>query len=170
MPSGDSTDDTDTHTRLVDLLTSNEAEFRIIKHELEGRSVEISKIRGNHPSQAMKAIVSNVRGGGGGKRFILAVIPGSQRINMRALCAAVGAQKGSFASSEIATELTGCVMGAIPPFSFRENLPLIVDNQCRINDEVVFNAGRLDCSIFVKFADYERIAGATFADIIESVD
>ncbi len=159
----------DTHTRLIDLLTANEAEFRIIKHELEGRSIEISKIRGNHPSQAMKAIVSSVRGGGGGKRYILAVIPGSARINMRALCTVVGAQKGSFANPEIANELTGCVMGAIPPFSFREDLLLIVDNQCRINAEVVFNAGRLDCSIFVKFADYERISGAKFADFIDLV-
>jgi Ala-tRNA(Pro) deacylase len=157
----------DTHTRLVDLLTVNGADFRILRHELEGRSVEISKIRGNHPSQAMKAIVSSVRGGGGGKRFILAVIPGHRRINMRALCSVVGAQKGSFANEDIATELTGCVKGAIPPFSFQDGLPLIVDNQCRLNEEVVFNAGRLDCSIFVKFADYERIAGATFADIIE---
>ena len=157
----------DTHTRLVELLEANKAEFRILEHELEGRSVEISRIRGNHPSQAMKAIVSSVRGGGGGKRFVLAVVPGSQRLNMRALCAAVGAQKGSFANTDKATELTGCVMGAVPPFVFQEHLVLVVDNQCRNNQEVVFNAGRLDRSIFMKFADYERISGAMFADIVE---
>jgi len=156
----------DTHTRLVELLRSNEAEFRILEHKLEGRSVEISRIRGNHPSQAMKAIVSSVRGGGGGKRFVLAVIPGSQRLNMRALCAAVGAQKGSFASTEKASELTGCVMGAVPPFSFHDDLILVVDNRCRVNEEVVFNAGRLDRSIFMKFDDYLRISGAVFADIV----
>jgi len=159
---------TDTHTRLVDFLRSNEAEFRIIEHELEGRSVEISRIRGNHPSQAMKAIVSSVRGGGGGKRFVLGVIPGDQKLNMRALCAAVGAQKGSFADTAKATELTGCVMGAVPPFSFHDDLILVVDNKCRLNGEVVFNAGRLDRSIFLKFEDYQRISGATFRDIIET--
>jgi len=158
----------DTHSRLVDLLDSNGADFRVIEHELEGRSVEISRIRGNHPSQAMKAIVSSVRGGGGGKRFVLAVIPGNQRLNMRALCVAVGAQKGSFASTEKATELTGCVMGAVPPFSFHQELTLVVDNQCQLNDEVVFNAGRLDRSIFMRFQDYLRISGAIFADIIET--
>jgi len=157
----------DTHSRLVELLEANKAEFRILEHELEGRSVEISRIRGNHPSQAMKAIVSSVRGGGGGKRFVLGVVPGSQRLNMRALCAAVGAQKGSFATTDMATELTGCVMGAIPPFVFQDGLTLVVDNQCRNNEEVVFNAGRLDRSIFMKFADYERISGAIFADIVE---
>jgi len=158
----------DTHTRLVELLEVNEAEFRILEHELEGRSVEISRIRGNHPSQAMKAIVSSVRGGGGGKRFILAVVPGSQRLNMRALCAAVGAQKGSFASTDKATELTGCVMGAVPPFAFHDDLTLVVDNRCRNNEEVVFNAGRLDRSIFMRFQDYQRISGAIFSDIVEA--
>ena len=158
----------DTHTRLVELLKTNEAEFRILHHEPEGRSLEISRIRGNHPSQAMKAIVSSVRGGGGGKRFVLGVVPGDRKLNIRALCAAVGAQKGSFADTARATELTGCVMGAIPPFSFHENLILVADNMCRNNEEIVFNAGRLDCSIFLMFEDYLRISGAVFADIVDA--
>jgi len=158
----------DTYNRLVELLRSNGADYRQIEHEREGRSEVISRIRGNHPSQAMKAIVSSVRGGGGGKRYVLAVIPGSQRLDMRALCLAVGAQKGSFADPAKATELTGCVMGAVPPFSFHDNLPVVVDHQCGANEEVVFNAGRLDRSIFLRFIDYRRISGATFAAIVTS--
>ena len=157
----------DIHQRLIALLDEQGARYRVIEHEAEGRSVEISRIRGNHPSQAMKAIVASVRGGGGGKRNALAVIPGNGRLDMKALLAVLGAQKGSFAATETAEELTGCVMGAVPPFSFRGDLPLIVDTACRNNTEVVFNAGRLDRSIFIHFEDYEAAAKPRFAEISE---
>lgn len=155
----------DTHERLVALLEENGATFRIVEHDHEGRSEQISKIRGNDPKQAMKAIVASVRGGGGGKRYVLAVLPGIRKLDMKALCRAMGAQKGRFSPEQEATEMTGCVMGAVPPFSFRDDLPVIVDPACKENSEVVFNAGRLDRSIFMEFADYERITRPVYAEI-----
>jgi Ala-tRNA(Pro) deacylase len=153
------------HERLITLLDEHEASYRIVEHEQEGRSEQISKIRGNEPNQAMKAIVVSVRGGGGGKRYVLAVLPGISRLDMKSLCKAMGAQKGKFATTEEATEITGCVMGAVPPFSFRDDLPIFVDPACKKNTEVVFNAGRLDRSIFMKFEDYERITKPAFYEI-----
>jgi len=156
----------DTHQRLLDLLDGVSAQYRIVEHEAEGRSEHISRIRGNDPGQAMKALVCEVRGGGGGKRNVLAVIPGILRLDMKALCRQVGAQKGRFATPEDAEALTGCVMGSVPPFSFdAEALPLIVDEGFRAWEEVVFNAGRLDRSLFVRFEDYIRAAQPNFAAI-----
>ncbi len=156
---------TSTHERLIALLDENNARYRIVEHILEGRSEEISKIRGNDPAQAMKAIVASVRGGGGGKRYVLAILPGIRKLDMKALCRAMGAQKGRFSPEEEATEMTGCVMGAVPPFSFRDELPVIVDPACKNNEEVVFNAGRLDRSIFMAFSDYERIVKPQYSEI-----
>jgi Ala-tRNA(Pro) deacylase len=62
------------------------------------------------------------------------------------------------AGRERAEELTGCVIGAIPPFSFNEKLPLLADPRIEDNPEVVFNAGRLDRSIWMRSTDYMRIA------------
>jgi Ala-tRNA(Pro) deacylase len=154
-----------THERLIALLDEQKANFRIVEHKPEGRSEQISKIRGNEPNQAMKAIVVSVRGGGGGKRYALAVLPGIRRLDMKSLCKAMGAQKGKFATTEEATKITGCVMGAVPPFSFSDDLPIFVDPICKENTEVVFNAGRLDKSIFMKFEDYERITNPKFYEI-----
>ena len=88
-----------THERLIALLDEQKANFRIVEHKPEGRSEQISKIRGNEPNQAMKAIVVSVRGGGGGKRYALAVLPGIRRLDMKSLCKAMGAQKGKFATT-----------------------------------------------------------------------
>ena len=155
----------DIYTKIIKLLDNNLVHYRIVKHAMEGRSKEISKIRGNDPFQAMKALVIDAKGGGGGKRSILAVIPGCLRLDMKSLNKAIGSQKGRFASKNKALMLTGCVSGAIPPFSFNEELKLIVDNKCEENEEIVFNAGRLDRSIFMSFKEYKKLSRAQFFHI-----
>jgi Ala-tRNA(Pro) deacylase len=74
---------------------------------------------------------------------------------------------------EKAEALTGCVIGAIPPFSFpvqtvgagSDQLQVLADPLIRENEEVVFNAGRLDRSIFMKLDDYIRIAKPLLVNI-----
>ena len=155
----------DTHTHLIALLNRYQARYMLLKHQGEGRSQEVSKIRGTDPSQAMKAIVLAVRGGGNDRRYIMAVIPGNRRLDMKALLAHVGAQKGRFATLGEVNYLTDCVSGAIPLFTFRKELILIPDEHFRSLDEVAFNAGRLDRSIIMNFEDYVSIPRATFTSL-----
>ena len=68
----------DVFDQLVALLSESKAKFRVIEHEAEGRSEAISVIRGNRPDQAAKAMVLDVRGGGAGKRHVLAILPGNR--------------------------------------------------------------------------------------------
>jgi len=70
------------------------------------------------------------------------------------------------ASPEEAIAKTGCAIGAIPPFSFVPDIRLVVDPQLLAgHEEIAFNAGRLDTSIVLNAADYERIASPQLADI-----
>ncbi len=62
------------------------------------------------------------------------------------------------APREKAEALTGCIIGSIPPFTFNENLGLLADPLIKENEEVVFNAGSLERSIFMKMEDYFRVA------------
>jgi len=156
-----------THQRLVRLLDEGGARYRVVEHPAEGRSEVIAKIRGNDPSRSLKAIVVVLGGGGAGERAVLAVVPGSRRLDMKALRRETGARKGGFAPPEVATALTGCAMGAVPPFTFREDLPLIADPAIRGHREVCFNAGRLDRSVFMDVDDYVRLARPRFAVIAE---
>lgn len=151
----------DSHARLVAHLEAAGAKFRIVEHAAEGRSEAISVIRGNHPSQALKAMVVALKGGAGA--FGLAVLPGDRRCDFAALAEAFGARKARFAAPEDAQMLTGCVMGAVPPFTFDRDLLLVADPGIQANEEVVFNAGRLDRSIFMPLADYLRSAAPKLA-------
>lgn len=148
MPKGDVFD------QLVALLTGAKAKFRVIEHEAEGKSEAISAIRGNRPDQAAKAMVLDVRGGGGGKRHVLAILPGSRKLDFAAVAALFEARKCGFASPETARELTGCAMGAVPPFALNPALSLVVEEDLLANETLFFNAGRLDRSMELDTKDW----------------
>jgi Ala-tRNA(Pro) deacylase len=151
--------------RIVALLTGAEANFRVIEHDAEGRSERISVIRGNRPDQAAKAMVLDVRGGGGGRRHVLAILPGSRKLDFDAVATLFEARKCGFASPATAQELTGCVMGAVPPFAFDPALTVVVEQDLLANDTLFFNAGRLDRSMELDTKDWLAAANPRIARI-----
>lgn len=148
----------DIHEQLCELLDREGAVYRVIEHEPEGRTEIIAPIRGNRLEQAIKSIVVQVRLKKKENIYCLANVPGDCRIDLDGIKDHFQAESAAFASREKAQALTGCVIGAIPPFSFTDQLQVLADPLIQQNDEVVFNAGRLDRSIFMKLNDYIRIA------------
>ncbi|MGB8982506.1 MAG: YbaK/EbsC family protein [Anaerolineales bacterium] len=148
----------DIHGQLLDLLNRGNAVYRVVEHEPQGRTEMIAKIRGNRIEQSIKSIVVQVRLSRKENIYCLANVPGDCRIDFDGIKSHFSADSVAFATREKAQELTGCVIGAIPPFSFNEQLQVLADPLIRQNEEVVFNAGRLDRSIFMKLEDYIRIA------------
>ena len=155
----------DVFDRLVALLGDAKAKFRVIEHEAEGKSEAISAIRGNRPDQAAKAMVLDVRGGGGGRRHVLAILPGNRKLDFAAVAALFEARKCGFASPETAQELTGCAMGAVPPFALNPALAIVVDEDLLANETLFFNAGRLDRSMELDTKDWIAIAQPRVARI-----
>jgi len=157
----------DIHSRLIGLLDREGATYRVLEHEQEGKTEMIAKIRGNRIEQSIKSIVVQVRLNRKENVYCLANVPGDCRIDFDGIKRHFEADSVAFASREKAQELTGCVIGAIPPFSFSDQLQVLADPLIRENEEVVFNAGRLDRSIFMKMEDYIRIAKPQITQIAQ---
>jgi Ala-tRNA(Pro) deacylase len=153
------------HQQLCDLLDQEGASYRVLEHEPEGRTEMIAKIRGNRIEQSIKSIVVQVRLNRKENLYCLANVPGDCRIDFDGIKNYFNADSVAFASRDKAQELTGCVIGAIPPFSFNDQLQILADPSIEENEDVVFNAGRLDRSIFMKMDDYLRIAKPQLAKI-----
>ena len=148
----------DIHEQLRALLDREGAVYRVIEHEPEGRTELIAKIRGNRIGQSIKSMTLQVRLNRKENIYCLANVPGDCRIDFDWVKNHFNADSVAFAAREKAQVLTGCVIGAIPPFSFNDQLQMLADPLIQQNEEVVFNAGRLDRSIFMKMEDYIRIA------------
>ena len=148
----------DIHEQLCALLDREVAHYRVVEHEAEGRTDLIAQIRGNRIEQSIKSMTLQVRLNRKENIYCLANVPGNCRIDFDGVKEYFKADSVAFAAREKAQALTGCVIGAIPPFSFNEQLQVLADPLIQQNEEVVFNAGRLDRSIFMKLDDYIRIA------------
>ncbi len=158
---------TDTYSKLIEFLDQNQAQYRLIDHPPEGRTEIVSPMRGNHVSQAAKCIVIMVKIGKKNTKYVLGVVPGDAKINLNAIKDLFGGTYVSFATPEIAEKLAGSVSGTILPFSFNQELELIVDPALFKNDELFFNAARLDRSMALKTSDYERLAKPRLENIAQ---
>lgn len=147
-----------TYAKLITLLDQHKAHYRLIDHAPEGRTEIVSPMRGNKLSQAAKCIVIMVKVGKKITKYVLGVVPGDARVDLNAIKELFQGTYISFATPEIGERLAGSVVGAILPFSFNSELELIVDPSLLENEEIFFNAARLDRSMALKTSDYVSLA------------
>lgn len=148
----------DTYSQLITLLDQHGAQYRLIDHLPEGRTEIVSPLRGNALSQAAKCIILMVKIGKKVTKYILSVVPGDTRVDLNAVKQLMGGTYVSFASPEIAERLGGSATGTILPFSFNPELELIVDPSLLENNQIFFNAARLDRSMALKTSDYVALS------------
>ncbi|MFI5912194.1 YbaK/EbsC family protein [Dactylosporangium sp. NPDC051541] len=146
------------YDRLTALLDAGGARYRIIEHAPEGRTEEVSALRGNAVAAAAKCLVVMVKLDKKTSRYYLAVVPGDTRVDLAAIKALAGGTYVSFASTEKAETLAGSVSGTILPFSFHPDLTLLADPALFKHPELYFNAARLDRSFALNTEDYTRLA------------
>jgi Ala-tRNA(Pro) deacylase len=151
--------------RLLAILQSTRTSFRMIEHVPEGRTDLASILLGHHLSQAAKSMVLLVGNKNMAPQYILAVVSGDRRIDFEAVKTFLQREYVRLAPRKKAEELTGCHMGGVPPFSFHQDLTLVVDPALLRNDEIVFSAGRLDRSIYLSSAAYVALAMPTIHTI-----
>jgi Ala-tRNA(Pro) deacylase len=154
----DSTDFHNAYHRLIALLDERDVSYRLIDHPPEGRTDVVSPMRGNAIEQAAKCIILMVKLGKKVTRYVLAVVPGDMRVDLSAVKSLLGGTYVAFASSDVAERLAGSVAGTILPFSFTPELELIADPALLENDELYFNAARLDRSMVLATRDYQSVA------------
>ncbi|EKT58348.1 hypothetical protein OO7_06489 [Providencia sneebia DSM 19967] len=153
-------------SQLTELLDKHQAKYRVMAHPTAGKSEEVAKIRGTQLGQGAKGLVCHVKGNGI-RQHVLAILPADKQADLSKIAVAIGGTRASLASPKEVDELTHCVFGAIPPFSFHPNLKLIADPYLFTRfDELAFNAGTLEKSIILNAQDYQRIANPTLIEFI----
>lgn len=147
----------DTYARLVDLLEAGGARYRFIDHAPEGQTAAASRLRGHPLAQAAKSIVVRVSLTRRCARYVLAVVPGTRRVDLDAVSRAFGGRGAAFATQARAEHLAGSVAGTIMPFAFDPGLALVADPALFDESEIYFNAARLDLSVALDTDDYARL-------------
>ena len=106
--------------------------------------------------------------GRNGRIYVLAVFAADHKTDLKRLAEGLGGTKASLVSSDEVGDLTDCVIGSVPPFSFHDKLLLIADPSLFGRfEEIAFNAGLLDHSIILNARDYARIAAPRIVSFTE---
>jgi len=155
----------DSYDRLRQRLDAANVPYRVIDHPPEGRTAEVSAIRGHSVRQAAKCIILIVKLGKKTTRFVLAVVRGDGRVDFDRVKRLFGATYVGFASADVAERLAGSVSGTVLPFAMSGDVSLLVDPFLLAEEVFYFNAARLDRSLAMRPEDYLAVAQPQVATI-----
>ena len=137
-------------------------ELRPYRHDPGATSygLEAATALGVPPEQVFKTLLAKVDG-----RLVVAVVPVSGSLDLKALAAAVGGKRAEMAEAAEAQRSTGYVVGGISPLGQRKPLPTVVDETAAAFDTVLVSAGRRGLDVSLAPDDLVRLTGARLAPI-----
>ena len=107
-----------------------------------------------------KTLVADVDG-----QLVVACVPVSSQLSLKALAAAVGSKRALMADAKVAEKTTGYVVGGISPIGQRKSLPTIVDASALDHSTIYVSGGRRGLDIELKPGDLITLTKARTAPI-----
>ena len=137
-------------------------EVRTYPHDAadEAYGVEAARALGVPESRVFKTLLADTDRG-----LVVAVVPVSDRLDLKALAAAAGAKKASMADPAAAERSSGYVVGGISPVGQRTPRPTVLDLAARTFTSILVSGGRRGLDLELRPDDLARVTGATWATV-----
>lgn len=132
-------------------------EYEVDPNDLAAETVA-AKI-GLPPQQVFKTLVA--RGDRAG--VSMAVIPGDQELDLKALATATGERKIQLVPVKELQSLTGYIRGGVTALAAKRDFPVYVEETIELFDMISISAGQRGLQILLAPADYLRATKATLA-------
>ena len=115
------------------------------------------------PEQVFKTLVARPSGSKDWHGVVMAVIPGDQELDLKALAAAAGGKKIELVPVKELQALTGYIRGGVTVLAAKREYPAFVDETIELFDVVSISAGMRGLQILIAPADYLRATKGTIA-------
>jgi Cys-tRNA(Pro)/Cys-tRNA(Cys) deacylase len=92
---------------------------------------------GVDPKRVFKTLLADVDGD-----LVVAIVPVSHKLDLKALAAAVGGKRAAMADPARAEKTTGYRVGGISPLGQKKRLPTMIDDSCLRFASILVSAGR----------------------------
>ncbi len=138
--------------QIQQFLDQRKIHYDVMDHAPTPRSEDAARVRGTKIEEGAKALVFRSKG-----RFLMCVLSGHTKVDLEKMRMVLGEKSLSLATAEEVKEVTGCVIGSVPPFGNLFQIPLYVDRSLLKNETMSFNAGMLTRSMTMKVEDYMKI-------------
>ncbi|PYY63135.1 MULTISPECIES: Cys-tRNA(Pro) deacylase [unclassified Curtobacterium] len=121
---------------------------------------EAAAALGLREEQVFKTLVVSVDG-----TLAVAIVPVANRLDLKAIAAAVGGKKATLADPALAEKRTGYVVGGISPVGQKTRLRTVLDESALSYASIFVSGGRRGFDIEVAPTDLARITEAVSAAI-----
>ncbi|WP_263090718.1 Cys-tRNA(Pro) deacylase [Curtobacterium sp. RIT-PI-V] len=121
---------------------------------------EAAAALGLREEQVFKTLVVSVDGA-----LAVAIVPVANRLDLKAIAAAVGGKKATLADPALAEKRTGYVVGGISPVGQKSRIRTVLDESALGYDSIFVSGGRRGFDIEVAPADLARVTEAISAAI-----
>jgi len=122
--------------------------------------LEAADALGLDPGRVFKTLMADVDG-----RLVVAIVPVSGRLDLKALAAAVGGKKATMANARLAERRTGYVVGGISPIGQKTAHSTVLDETAELYDTVFVSGGRRGFDIELSPAHLVLATNASVAAI-----
>ncbi len=122
----------------------------------ESYGTEAAEALGVSPERVFKTLVAQLDG----RELVVAVVPVSGQLDLKALARALGGSKAVMAPVPDAERATGYVAGGISPVGQKRPLRTVLDASAAAYDTVLVSAGRRGLDLEMRPADLVAITGA----------
>ncbi|HRY09357.1 MAG: Cys-tRNA(Pro) deacylase [Actinobacteria bacterium] len=112
------------------------------------------------PERVFKTLLADVDG-----QLVVACVPVSGQLSLKALAAAVGSKRATMAEPKAAEKTTGYVLGGISPLGQRKRLPTIIDDTALHHSTIYVSGGRRGLDIELRPEDLISLTNARTAPI-----
>jgi Cys-tRNA(Pro)/Cys-tRNA(Cys) deacylase len=115
---------------------------------------------GVEPGRVFKTLVASVDG-----ELVVAVVPVTGELSLKALAAAVGAKAAEMAGAAAAERATGYVVGGISPIGQKRRLPTLVDASAAAWGTIFVSGGRRGLELELAPLELVRLTNGRLAPI-----
>lgn len=145
-------------------LTKAGAAFTVHRYDHDPAApsygLEAAAALGVDPERVFKTLLAEVDG-----RLVVAVVPVSGQLDLKALAAAVGGKRADMADPKVAERTTGYVVGGISPVGQRKALRTVIDETALLFDTVYVSGGRRGFDLGLSPADLLAVTDGLAAPI-----
>jgi len=127
----------DTEEKILSVMKANGVQYEIFEHKPVYTCSKMAEFLKTDEDRIAKSMIMKKSNGG----YLLAVLPGSMKIDFSRLSEVADTNSVSFASMDVAEEIAGCSVGAVHPFGNLMNLQTYFDKNLLRYNYVFFNPG-----------------------------
>jgi Cys-tRNA(Pro)/Cys-tRNA(Cys) deacylase len=153
-----------TKTNAARILDAAGIHYTLLAYEVDEDDLSAPRVAekiGMPPEQVFKTLVAR----GDRTGVLMASIPATSELNLKALAAASGNKKVELVAVKEVLGLTGYIRGGVSPIGVKKVYPFFLDETAILFETISVSAGIRGCQLVISPDDLVRITGAAYCPI-----